>query len=302
MQNFYSRGKLLLTGEYVVLDGALALALPTKFGQSLKVQPIDSQSIFWKSIDEAGNIWFENEFNLGKELLQQAQHDNKISNNLIQIIGVAKQLNPEFLISDKGFEVTTKLEFPRSWGLGSSSTLINNIADWANVDAYKLLAMTFGGSGYDIACAQNNSAITYQLNGETRQINQVDFNPEFSDHLFFIHLNKKQDSRKGISMYNSRKEQIKSEIKAINHITSNITNCSALSEFEALITEHEKIISEIIKIKPVKETIFKDYKRAIKSLGAWGGDFILATGNLEDMNYFKQKGYPTIVSFENMIL
>ncbi len=53
MQNFYSRGKLLLTGEYVVLDGALALALPTKFGQSLKVQPIDSQNIFWKSIDEA---------------------------------------------------------------------------------------------------------------------------------------------------------------------------------------------------------------------------------------------------------
>lgn len=302
MQNFYSRGKLLLTGEYVVLDGALALALPTKFGQSLKVQPIDSQSIFWKSIDEAGNIWFENEFNLGKELLQQAHHDNKISNNLMQILGVAKQLNPEFLISDKGFEVTTKLEFPRSWGLGSSSTLINNIADWANVDAYKLLAMTFGGSGYDIACAQNNSAITYQLKGETRQINQVDFNPEYRDHLFFIHLNKKQDSRKGVSMYNSRKDKIKSEIKAINHITINIINCSALSEFETLIAEHEKIISEIIKIKPVKETVFNDYKGAIKSLGAWGGDFILATGNLEDMNYFRQKGYPTIVSFENMIL
>jgi len=302
MQNFYSRGKLLLTGEYVVLDGALALALPTKFGQSLKVQPIDSQNIFWKSIDKAGTIWFQNEFNLGKELLQQAHHDNKISNNLIQILGVAKQLNPEFLISDKGFEVTTKLEFPRSWGLGSSSTLINNIADWANVDAYKLLAMTFGGSGYDIACAQNNSPITYQLKGETRQINQVDFNPEYRDHLFFIHLNKKQDSRKGISMYNSRKDKIKSEIKAINHITINIINCSALSEFETLIAEHEKIISEIIKIKPVKETVFNDYKGAIKSLGAWGGDFILATGNLEDMNYFRQKGYPTIVSFENMIL
>ena len=32
-QTFYSNGKLLITGEYVVLDGAKALALPTKFGQ-----------------------------------------------------------------------------------------------------------------------------------------------------------------------------------------------------------------------------------------------------------------------------
>jgi mevalonate kinase len=29
--NFYSNGKLLLTGEYLVLDGAKSLALPTKF-------------------------------------------------------------------------------------------------------------------------------------------------------------------------------------------------------------------------------------------------------------------------------
>ena len=37
-QTFYSNGKLLITGEYVVLDGAKALALPTKFGQSLVVK------------------------------------------------------------------------------------------------------------------------------------------------------------------------------------------------------------------------------------------------------------------------
>ena len=37
-QTFYSNGKLLITGEYVVLDGAKALALPTKFGQSLLVK------------------------------------------------------------------------------------------------------------------------------------------------------------------------------------------------------------------------------------------------------------------------
>ena len=33
-KDFYSNGKLLLTSEYVVLDGAIALAIPTRLGQS----------------------------------------------------------------------------------------------------------------------------------------------------------------------------------------------------------------------------------------------------------------------------
>ena len=33
MSTIFSPGKLLLTSEYVVLDGALALAVPTKWGQ-----------------------------------------------------------------------------------------------------------------------------------------------------------------------------------------------------------------------------------------------------------------------------
>ena len=61
-QTFYSNGKLLLTGEYVVLDGALALALPTKFGQNLIVEPISSEQILWKSFDQDGSTWFEDEF------------------------------------------------------------------------------------------------------------------------------------------------------------------------------------------------------------------------------------------------
>ncbi len=301
MKTFYSRGKLLITGEYVVLDGALALAVPAKFGQSLIVKPINEPKLFWKSIDETGKTWFEGSFFLNKTKIKTIQK-NDVSIRLADILNAAKSLNPDFLNSDTGYHITTKLEFPRSWGLGSSSTLINNIANWANVNAYKLLDMTFGGSGYDIACAQNNSAITYQLKRKSRQIKPVDFNPEFSDHLFFIHLNKKQDSRKGISTYNKRKKLIKTKISAVSKLTTQILNCSGLNEFESLITDHEKMISDIIGIKSVKETLFKDYKGTIKSLGAWGGDFILATGNLEDMNYFKNRGYPTILSFEDMLI
>ena len=55
-KEFYSNGKLLVTGEYVVLDGALALAIPTKFGQTMKVAPTTGNVIHWKSYDADGSF------------------------------------------------------------------------------------------------------------------------------------------------------------------------------------------------------------------------------------------------------
>ena len=61
-KEFYSNGKLLITGEYLVLDGAKALALPTKFGQNLIVEEKDNLEIHWKSFDSDGSLWFEDTF------------------------------------------------------------------------------------------------------------------------------------------------------------------------------------------------------------------------------------------------
>lgn len=302
MNQYYSHGKLLLTGEYAVLDGALALAIPTSFGQSLKVNPVNESKIIWKSLDDKGKVWFKDEFNLDDNELTSIKPKNKVSKRLIQIIRAAKHLNPDFLNNKKGFEITTELEFPQNWGLGTSSTLINNIANWANVNAFELLKNTFGGSGYDIACAQTGSAITYRILENERHINLVEFNPDFSKNIFFIHLNKKQDSRAGIATYQANKSDIFNSIPKIDQLTNQIINCSSLSEFEELITIHETVISNLIKLKSVKDELFPGYSGAIKSLGAWGGDFILATGTLEDMDYFREKGFATILGFNEMIL
>ena len=66
LKPYRSNGKLLLTGEYVVLDGANALAIPTKYGQSLTVEPNDSNTIVWKSYNELDKVWFEDEFLITK--------------------------------------------------------------------------------------------------------------------------------------------------------------------------------------------------------------------------------------------
>lgn len=303
---YYSNGKLLLTGEYAVLDGALSLALPTTYGQSLSVTQIDPQKLVWRSRDENGNIWFEHTFdnNLLSTKIENGNFkgSDPISHTLYKILAAAKNLNPEFLNGTKGVEVDTQLDFPRDWGLGSSSTLINNIAQWAQVDAYRLLWNTLGGSGYDIACAQHNTPILYRLANGRPHIKAIHFDPEFKSHLFFVHLNKKQNSREGISNYREQKFDKTELIAEASAITKEMISCTQLPQFEALIAAHENLLAKTLNLPTVRERLFPDYPGKVKSLGAWGGDFILATGNDDAPDYFFAKGFKTVIPFVNMIL
>ncbi|MCB0465773.1 MAG: GHMP kinase [Aequorivita sp.] len=297
-KTFYSNGKLLLTGEYVVLDGATAMAIPTKYGQSLEVEISEKEGIHWISLDEKGMIWFEDYFDLKK--LEASNTRNNIAKTISKILLEAKKMNSNFLSEDQGIQAVTKMDFPRDWGLGSSSTLINNIAQWANVDAFELLKNSFGGSGYDIAAAQSDSPILYELKNGTQKFRKAHLPWDFTDSLFFIHLNQKQDSKEGIERYKNTSKSKKS-LQRISDITNKLLLCYSLSDFEKLMNAHEEIISKIIKLPTIKEQFFSDYPSIIKSLGAWGGDFVLASGSESDMGYFRKKGFETIISFSKMI-
>ncbi|MBV7269277.1 GYDIA family GHMP kinase [Winogradskyella luteola] len=311
-KTYRSNGKLILTGEYVVLDGAKALAIPTKYGQSLTVEPNDTKTIIWKSFDEKGNVWFEHEFALKDNEIQKhtstkpsirVQNDNQVSVRLLEILKVAQELNSEFLSDNQGYNVTTHQDFNRKWGLGTSSTLINNIADWAEVNAYQLLHKTFGGSGYDIACAQTQRPITYRIiDKKQRLVEPAFFNPRFKDNLYFVYLNQKQNSRDGIASYRKNAKIDRTIIEEVNAITEAIVLCESLSEFETLINKHETIIARLIKQDTIKFRLFKDYNGSIKSLGAWGGDFILVTSESNPKHYFKSKGFDTIIPYDEMVL
>jgi len=304
-KQYYSNGKLLITGEYLVLDGAQSLAVPTLYGQSLSVKETQDKLLTWKSLDDKGKPWFESDYEL--------EHFDPVTKNTVseealaisvtlkKILLEARKLNPSFLSTSQGYEITTALNFPREWGLGSSSTLINNIAQWAQIDAYVLLWNAFSGSGYDIACAQNNSPIIYQLKNSRPIVHSASFNPTFKSDLYFVYLNQKQNSRDGIAQYRNKEFNAFSAISQINSITQRILTCTRLSQFDKLIKKHETILSEILGTPTVKERLFPDFKGAIKSLGAWGGDFILATGNKTTPDYFKEKGYATVIPYSKMV-
>ncbi len=118
--------------------------------------------------------------------------------------------------------------------------------------------------------------------------------------VFFVHLNKKQNSFDAVRSYNELKTEIELQdcIESLNQITNKFIQADTLQQWEAAMNEHEHLISAILEQETIKEKLFPMYPNSIKSLGAWGGDFIMATGTKEDSNYFLEKGYKTATLFQ----
>lgn len=301
---YYGHGKLLLTGEYAVLDGAKALGLPTKMGQKLVVKRTTSSDLIWESLDMKGKPWFESTISLF-DFSAITTTDQNISDYLQKVLKNAVRLNSEFLSQWNGFKIETQLEFPLDWGLGSSSTLIYLISEWAEVNPLLLYFKTEDGSGYDVACAFSDGPVEYINSPDEVSYTEVEFNPKFKDNLFFVHLGKKQNSAQGIKDYLKAVKNKSAFVKTISSITEDIRTVKDLSDFESLLQKHEDTVSNHTGFTKVKDKHFSDYNGVIKSLGAWGGDFILATskeGSDQAKKYFNGKGFNTVLGYKEMVL
>ena len=305
MSRFYSHGKFLLTGEYLVLKGALALALPLKLGQSLEVETLDfnENRLQWEAWRPEGK-WFSVTLNR-ENLVNYSTDDPEKAMRLNRILQAVKQLNPK-AFEGNDLKFTTHLDFDPNWGLGSSSTLIANLARWANVNPYELLKLTFGGSGYDIACATAEQPIYYQLVDNQPKVETIDFQPSFADHLFFVYQGQKQSSSKEIKAFWEKTNPIdlQKDLEAVSEISRAVPKCKSLDEFGMLMQCHERIIARCIGQEPVQKR-FPDFEGVLKSLGAWGGDFILAATEWDEKKvktYFKGKGLEVVFGYNEMVL
>jgi len=302
MQIFRSNGKLLITGEYLILKGALSLAVPVNYGQSLELLPAHGSACFdWHTYQNDCPI-FRCDFDpddlsiIDTNSESMAQYLRNILINASQLT----RINEPF----KNVKIITRLNFNIKWGLGSSSSLISNIAGWLGIEPFDLFFKVSEGSGYDVACARSQNPIVYKIKKGRPWFRQVHFSPPFQDKIFFIYLGKKQDSAKSVRSFISNSRKYSSEIKRVSQISEEILKVRDLNQFESLLSEHEELIAHIIKETPVKSLNFPDFPGEIKSLGAWGGDFILATcrkGEKAVDDYFRKKKLETIFTFKEMV-
>lgn len=293
MSQYYAHGKLLLSGEYAVLKGALSLAIPTRFGQFLDYTADKSAILNWRSIDYEGVVWLEISFD--NELNVLSSSDASKATFLQQLLKKGFELSGEDF---KAGVVETRLEFNRNWGLGSSSTLTYLIADWLGADQMKLHQATQSGSGYDIACASARSPILFRKD-EDFYVHPLKL-PEVYNDVYFVYLKQKQLSKPEVDKFMAASHD-RVAIERISEISLALTLVDSTANLQTLLTEHETLMSDLLQKPTVQSRLFPDFQGIVKSLGAWGGDFAMAVGK-EVPSYFKSKGFSTCIPFGNMAL
>jgi len=305
-QTWYAHGKLLITGEYLVMQGARALAIPVNRGQYMQVVATSAKNItrlLWTAHKPDG-LWFRTEIALPE--LKILKTTNKLlAQKLVKILSVVRDLKPLFLDGMQCFDVETRLEFDTEFGFGSSSTLVANLAAWADVDAFALQRKALGGSGYDVACARVETPVFYQLTDDKPIVESTHWLPPFKDQIYFVYLGQKQRSDESVERFKKLAVYGKEEIQRISAIGEALVKAETLELFENLLSEHEKIMSAVLGIAPVKERLFKGYPGIVKSLGAWGGDFVLITNHSTDETFreqMKSRGFYTVFSWDELVL
>lgn len=295
MSSFSASGKLMLFGEYLVLRGSKCFAIPLNVGQQLTVKKKKEAGVSWKSF-EGEECWLAFELSSKLELISSS--DQKKASLVVKLLKIIQNENPELTIDNLCF--TVNLDFNREFGFGTSSTFISLLSQWSGVNPYLLLENSFGGSGYDIAAATAHQAFVYSV--KEKMIGEVNLPKSITNHILFVFLGEKQVSAKEILAFKD-KEVSSSQIDEMNSIIQQATTSTHIEEWEKLMVKSENLLSSILKVPTVKDHRFSDYPFEIKSLGAWGGDFIMATYRelSAAQEYFINKGYNVFYSYAQIV-
>jgi mevalonate kinase len=301
---FYSKGKLLLTGEYLVLYGAKALAVPLKFGQAMNVRDLQRPGfLIWETY-VMGKLWFTVTFKLND--LEILYSSNQETARFVQSLLVAgSKHQPELLTTTEGYLIQNYLDFDINWGLGSSSSLVSNLAWWLEISPFTLYRELYHGSGYDVICARSEKPILYQLKRDLPVFREINFKPAFSDQVYFVYLGRKQDSQKSVTYFKSLQNPDGKITGEISDLTDSMLNAGSFDEFLKVMRHHEEIIASVLALTRVKEELFPDFPGEVKSLGAWGGDFVMAASHAshdEIIDYFSRKNLPVVFPWKDIVL
>lgn len=293
----WSPGKLLLTSEYFILDGIPGIAVPLKVGQGLKILRTDSAGIKYEAFDSDGSCWLsfhcDHSFQINQEIFKTLEDEQieviKKVKSIFSFLSEQSLVFNKLLEDNHGLLFRSELDFPRSYGFGTSSTFLCNLSKIFNVDVYELGAKFFGGSGYDLAVGLNGEPIIYSSPNNYRIFNEKEKSSlrEFGKNIMFVYQNEKANTSKNIEAFkeigfrNELGDNVDSLFKSLNQTLLNF-NLGHWKEMQDLIENHEFIVGKRIQKMPISKYLsnnlsleFKNMGFFAKSLGAWGGDFFM---------------------------
>lgn len=281
MRSYFSHGKVLLCGEYAVLGGVEALALPVKTGQWLKVWEVPTagnSKIIWQGVDHTGKAWFD--CRIDTEIMHVSEStDEEIAKTLVQLLRYIEKNRKEFFLH-KTIRIETTAEFDRSWGLGTSSTLVNTLASWTGVDPFELQRTVFGGSGYDVAVAVAGKPLLYWLEGDQPNWEPWHLDAQLTANWFLAFPGNKQNSRSSMAELKPRLDEMKIDpmiLQQLNACVNAIKNPRSIPLLEAMLEMYQALLAQYLEIpKAYDDLKIQPIQGGLcKWLGAWGGDMLL---------------------------
>ena len=268
--------------------------MPTSFGQHLSVESHQGpEHVLWEALDHENRQWFTAGFDHEGRVLHCSSAD--MAEKLQGFLAPVRNSNAW----NAPVRVQTKVDFPRLWGLGTSSTLCALLAQWAEIDALSYRKL-HGGSGYDLACAQASGAISYALVDGEPEVLPVQL-PEVLQSVVFVYRGAKQQTDSSLKLV-GRKPFSAAQCEEITQLSEGFLQANSLNELESIIEQHELLIANHLGLERAIEGPFKGIRGQVKSLGGWGGDFVMLTRFEENRQWLEANGFNAIIPFETMAL
>ena len=328
-------GKVLLSGEYVVLDGATALGLASRLGQSMEVfRGGEPGRLRWTAHDHLRHPWLKANYRIVDGQWSVDEGDVATSEAAVMLRnwlqtawtlmakaseGSASGYGEAFwndILRQEGLTVHTRLDFARSWGLGSSSTVMALLAQWLEVDARTLYTLTTNGSGYDLEVALQNSSILYRLpygrpitNSTSTPplepiVQPIHYHAPQGGCLWLVDPGGKQTSAKEVVRYHNLDSKRRLYcVEEISSLSKELATCHEVDRMLEYFVRHDSVLENLLQQPCLHRISGKGFPGRLKSLGAWGGDLFLAVSNCPEdaVHWLKNQSDWSIYPFDQLI-
>lgn len=301
----------MLCGEYAVIIGVEALALPVSLGQWMYVWEFDSPGggdrLIWEAKEKDGSTWLNESFALPLEAMEaEAEKSSERDRSREVLHSMLSMVAEGFWKTGKSYRIETQLEFDRSSGLGSSSTMVANFARFAGLDAQKVQQKVLGGSGYDVAVAELGKGLVFWKNAEVANWDAWKLSADLTSKWKIVFLGKKQNSRNALADVKGKLMEIEKDdflMHQLQQVCAAVKMAKQVPMLEAGLEMWQAILAMSLGLEtPYQHFKFQPSKGGLcKWLGAWGGDMLLINDVFEESEREALKKYK-IVDWNQLVL
>ena len=301
----------MLCGEYAVTIGVEALALPVSLGQWMYVWEFDSPGggdrLIWEAKEKDGSTWLNESFALPLETMEAETEKSSERDRSREVLhSMLSMVADGFWKTGKSYRIETQLEFDRSSGLGSSSTMVANFARFAGLDAQKVQQKVLGGSGYDVAVAELGKGLVFWKNAEVANWDAWKLSADLTSKWKIVFLGKKQNSRNALADVKGKLMEIEKDdflMHQLQQVCAAVKMANQVPMLEAGLEMWQAILAMSLGLEtPYQHFKFQPTKGGLcKWLGAWGGDMLLINDVFEESEREALKKYK-IVDWNQLVL